>query len=170
MRNAFFDERAHVAHWLSIDPTLPWQLEALLAETPLQPLRELANVDSPPEEVLERMSALDVLEALAREPGAEDAAEGVLARIVRRSLPEGLDEAVKRNLVVEMMEAEEALCRVNLRLCADLLGAVARAPLRSKLAVAALRGMIDAGVDAEDARRLLAGVGGTFGTPRLGLH
>ncbi|KYF83127.1 hypothetical protein BE11_02970 [Sorangium cellulosum] len=163
VHNAFFDAQAHVARWLSVEPTLPWQLEALLAEIPRQPLRELADVDSPPEEVLERMSALDVLEALAREPGAKDAAEGVLARIARRPLPEGLDDAVKRNVLVEAMEAEEALCRLNLRLCVDSLGAVERAPLRSKLAVAALRGMIEAGVTAEDARRLVAGVGATLG-------
>lgn len=157
--NAFFQPDVYLQALIAQDGDIVPNLSRYLSSA--AGLNDLATeapfTDTRPAVLLDRMAAIDLLEAFAENEnaGASDA-QDALADLVARPLDGQLNDAAKRVVVGEKLDALTALTRVSTGRAFALYAALQSPRLAALLEPAIVGGLIDTGVSREQASDIAA--------------
>lgn len=162
-QNVFFNQDTFVTDVLDRDPDVVTHLEMLLMDdASLFGLDVQDNIrETRPSIVVDRMAAIDVLEALASSGTAGIAgslAEATLANLIGRSLAPTLNDAAKRIVLAEQYDALTALVRANPSHAFELYAALKNDRLARMLEPAVVAGLIDKGVPMAEVGAMVADI------------
>jgi hypothetical protein len=159
--NAFFRAETFAQTWARAEPELPERLMDFLMDT--HALRSLPDDEdysaTRPELLLNRMAAIDMLEALAQidEPAAvRERAEDDLAEFINRRVPLDFPDTLKRVVVAEKHDALTALAHVNTGRALTLFASLQSPALAALLEDALVGGLVDSGVPRTEAVQTVA--------------
>ncbi|HET6346325.1 MAG TPA: hypothetical protein VFH51_15430 [Myxococcota bacterium] len=159
--NAFFRADTYAQTWARAEPELPERLMDFLMDT--HALRSLPDEEdfsaTRPDLLLNRMAAVDMLEALAQidEPAAvRERAEDDLAEFINRRVPLDFPDTLKRLVVAEKHDALTALAHVNTGRALALYASLQSPALAALLEDALIGGLVDSGVPRAEAIQTVA--------------
>jgi hypothetical protein len=159
--NAFFRADTYAQTWARAEPELPERLMDFLMDT--HALRGLPDDEdfsaTRPALLLNRMAAVDMLEALAQidEPAAvRERAEDDLAEFINRRVALDFPDSLKRVVVAEKHDALTALAHVNTGRALTLYASLQSPALAALLEDALVGGLVDSGVPRTEAVHTVA--------------